>query len=182
MASGLDHIEKTLADAYRKEIDQEENIWRSLPFFAAALALELGAVYRISGHLPPAGTGAWRASIGCIAVAGMAALIALGCLAASIYPVRFRFLTPEPTLLNYALRLNEYERQYSVRGATAAADALVALKLVLAHQYADATSYNRRINRRRGLWRAIAGLATLAGMLSIIALVASVTAYYVSPG
>jgi hypothetical protein len=28
----LDHLEKTFADAYRKEIDQEENVWRSLPF------------------------------------------------------------------------------------------------------------------------------------------------------
>lgn len=30
MASTLDPIEKTLADAYRKEIDQEENVWRSV--------------------------------------------------------------------------------------------------------------------------------------------------------
>ncbi|HEY8288257.1 MAG TPA: hypothetical protein VIG49_03240, partial [Acetobacteraceae bacterium] len=43
VASTLDHIEKTLADAYRKEIDQEENVWRSLPFFAATLALQLAA-------------------------------------------------------------------------------------------------------------------------------------------
>ena len=32
MASALDHIERTLAEAYRKEIDQEENVWRSSPF------------------------------------------------------------------------------------------------------------------------------------------------------
>ena len=44
MASSLDHIERTLADACREEIDQEENVWRSLPFFAATLALELGAI------------------------------------------------------------------------------------------------------------------------------------------
>lgn len=59
MASTLDHIEKTLADAYRKEIDQEENIWRSLPFFAATLALELGAIYQIAGHLPGRNIAAW---------------------------------------------------------------------------------------------------------------------------
>jgi hypothetical protein len=62
MASSLDHIGQTLADAYRKEIDQEENVWRSLPFFAATLALELGAINQIAGHLPAMGTGAcaWR--------------------------------------------------------------------------------------------------------------------------
>jgi hypothetical protein len=42
-----DYLEKTFADAYRKEIDQEENIWRSLPFFAATLALQLTAVAQI---------------------------------------------------------------------------------------------------------------------------------------
>jgi hypothetical protein len=34
----LGYIEKTLAASYREEIDREENIWRSLPFFAATLA------------------------------------------------------------------------------------------------------------------------------------------------
>jgi hypothetical protein len=89
MASSLDHIEKTLADAYRREIDQEENIWRSLPFFGAALALEPGAIYQIVGHLPPAGTGAWRASLACITVAGLATLTAFSFLMASIFPSRF---------------------------------------------------------------------------------------------
>jgi hypothetical protein len=44
----LGHIEKFLADTYRKEIDQEENVWRSLPFFAATLALELAALFNLS--------------------------------------------------------------------------------------------------------------------------------------
>jgi len=161
MASSLDHIEKTLADAYRKEIDQEENIWRSLPFFAATLALELAAILQISGHLPPAGTATWWISIGSIAVAGVASLTALGFLAGSIYPARFAYLAS--------------------RGAEPI-DALAELKEFLAHQYADAAHHNNRINRRRGLWRSIAGLATLVGILSIIALVASAAAHYVCPG
>ncbi|MSP01114.1 MAG: hypothetical protein EXR07_08720 [Acetobacteraceae bacterium] len=74
MASSRDHIEKTLADAYRKEIEQEENIWCSLPFFAAAQALELGAIYQIAGHLPPVGTVAWWISTPAVATAGVATL------------------------------------------------------------------------------------------------------------
>jgi hypothetical protein len=101
MASTLDHIEQVLADAYRREIDLDENIWRSLPFFAAALALELTAVYQISGHIPPAGTNAWRISLALTAIAGLAALIALGFLMASIFPVRLSYLVIEPPLLRY---------------------------------------------------------------------------------
>ncbi len=40
----LDHLEKTFAEAYRKEVDQEENVWRSLPFFAATLALQVASL------------------------------------------------------------------------------------------------------------------------------------------
>ena len=182
MASSLDHIEKTLADAYRKEIDQEENIWRSLPFFAATLALELAAILQISGHLPPAGTATWWISIGSIAVAGVASLTALGFLAGSIYPARFAYLAPGPELLEYALELDEIQRRTAASRGAEPIDALAELKEFLAHQYADAAHHNNRINRRRGLWRSIAGLATLVGILSIIALVASAAAHYVCPG
>jgi hypothetical protein len=48
----LDHLEKTLADSYRKEIDQEENVWRSLPFFAATLALQMAAIVGLVEKLP----------------------------------------------------------------------------------------------------------------------------------
>jgi hypothetical protein len=48
----LAYIERTLADSYRKEIDQEENVWRSLPFFAATLALQLAALSQIIDKLP----------------------------------------------------------------------------------------------------------------------------------
>ncbi len=43
----LIHIERLLADTYRREIEQEENIWRSLPFFAATLALQLAALFQV---------------------------------------------------------------------------------------------------------------------------------------
>ena len=54
--SALAHIERTLADAYRKEIEQEENVWRSLPFFAATLALELAALFQVIDKVPEPGT------------------------------------------------------------------------------------------------------------------------------
>jgi hypothetical protein len=179
MASSLDHIEQTLADAYRKEIDQEENVWRSLPFFAATVALELAAVFQIAGHLPPVGAGAWWVSIGCVAVAGLATWTALRFLAASIYPAKFSYIAPGPDLLTYASQLAEAEAQSIASKDAVPIDALAQLKATLAHQYAEASYYNRRINRRRGLWRSIAGMATLLGVSTMIAMVVTVTTYYV---
>ncbi len=174
MASSLDHIEQTLADAYRREIERDENIWRSLPFFAAALALEPSAIYQIAGHLPPVGTGARRVATGCIVVAAGATLTALGFLAASIVPARFNYLPPGPYLSDYGERLDEYERWRMAHG-DGSADALALLRKPLAHEYADSSHYYHLINRRRGMWRSIAGLATLIGVLAIIALVSATT-------
>jgi hypothetical protein len=67
----LGHIERTLAEAYRKEIDQEENVWRSLPFFAATLALELAALFQLSTRFPPLGTWAGLASAVLLTLTGL---------------------------------------------------------------------------------------------------------------
>lgn len=85
----LAYIEKTLADSYRKEIDQEENVWRSLPFFAATLALQLAALFQIIDKLPDPTTIIGWAPLGLLIAAGIATLVSLAFLAASIYPQRF---------------------------------------------------------------------------------------------
>lgn len=178
MPSTLDHIEKTLGDAYRKEIDQEENVWRSLPFFAATLALQLAAMFQIVDRLPSTGTGAWLDAVGCIGIAALATLIALGFLSASIFMARFRYVAPEPELLDYAEGLDSDERQMVADGREDPVDAVATLKRTLARQYAVATHHNRQINQRRALWRSIAGLATLVSVLATLFLVADVTLRY----
>lgn len=174
MTSTLDHLEKTLGDSYRKEIDQEENVWRSLPFFAAILALELAAIFQVLGHLPAAGTGAWWDAMMCIAVAGLAALTALLFLSASIFPAEFRYISAEPDLLSYATGLDDDETAARAAGRPDPPDALVTFKGLLAEQYAVATNHNRQINQRRALWRSVAGLASLVSVLATLGLVTGV--------
>jgi hypothetical protein len=51
----LDHVEETFSDSYRKEIDQEENVWRSLPFFAASLSLQIVTIIGVSAMINDTG-------------------------------------------------------------------------------------------------------------------------------
>ena len=88
----LSHIEKTFADAYRKEIDQEENIWRSLPFFAATLALQLAALFQVVPRLPPPETRTRLISGILLVLTGLFMFAALCLLAACIAPARFRYI------------------------------------------------------------------------------------------
>ena len=102
MPSVIAHIEKTLADSYRKEIDQEENVWRSLPFFAAVLAFQITALSLLLSRLPMAGTGVWLDAICATVLMSLCILIALGFLALSIVPEKFTYVADEPALLAYA--------------------------------------------------------------------------------
>lgn len=181
MASTLDHIEKTLADAYLREIEQEENVWRSLPFFAATLALQLAAMFQVVDRLPHRGSGGWWDSLGWISIASVATLTALVFLAASIGMADFRYITPEADLLHYAEGLDSDERQMIAEGHESPIDALDAFKKALAREYASATTHNRRINRTSALCRSIAGLATLASVVATLALVATVAIHYFPP-
>ncbi|MBR0653961.1 hypothetical protein [Plastoroseomonas arctica] len=174
--AALAHIERTLAEAYRKEIDQEENIWRSLPFFAATLALQLAALFQLVERLPPLSSwGGWIA-VGFLTLSAIATLVALGFLAACIYPQKFRYLAPDEDLLNHARLLIQDEAD---QASGAGFSALVSLKETLALQYAIGAQHNRTINKFRERLRSIAGLATLLSVVLTLFLVAATFGYYV---
>ncbi len=175
----LIHIERLLADTYRREIEQEENIWRSLPFFAATLALQLAALFQVIDRLPPLDVWAGRLSLGFIAASALSSLLALGFLAAAILPAKLRYIAADEKLFDYASKLMSEEDNPADAASSAPIVAIQILRATLAEQYAGATDYNRRINRRRERRRSIAGLATIAAILSTLLLVGTTFAHYV---
>ena len=53
---GMDeYLEKLCVDAFKREWDADENVVRSLPFFAAALALTVTVLGIVAKDLPPLG-------------------------------------------------------------------------------------------------------------------------------
>ena len=175
----LAHIEKTLADSYRKEIDQEENIWRSLPFFAATLALQLAALFQVIERLPSGRTLPALLIYTLLTTAVGCSLGALGFLASSIFPAKFRYLATDSAILEYALGLIKDEQHPDNHNRAVPVVALQSLKSDLAVQYALATDHNRQINKRRERRRSVAGLLTLSSVVSMLVLVGATFATYV---
>lgn len=143
------YIEKTLADSYRKEIDQEENIWRSLPFFAATLALQLAALFQVIDKLPDPTTVLGWVSVGLLTSAGGMTFALLSFPAASIYPGKFDYIAMEPALLSFAEGLIRVEQVHEGQDQGDPFSALVTLKTGIARQYARAIDHNRQINEQR---------------------------------
>jgi hypothetical protein len=132
MTDTLDHMEKMLADAYRKEVDQTEHIWRSLPFFATTLALQFATVSQTLGHLPTHGSGPWLDSIGCMVIICLSSLVTIGLLGFSILSVGITYIAPEPEILTYADALDAMGASASNSGQLAIANPLNTLKRYLA--------------------------------------------------
>ncbi|WP_376100896.1 hypothetical protein ACE7GA_26680 (plasmid) [Roseomonas sp. CCTCC AB2023176] len=173
----LDHIEKTFADAYRKEIDQEENVWRSLPFFAATLALQLAGIAQVRDWIEGVGGPMLLAATGLLIAAGLATFAAIAFLALSVWPADFQYVGREPLFRDYAEDVRasaEAEAEEGEMEEKVAERALRTVKAALIEQYATAVDNNRVINQRRARWRTRAGLATLASVLMVLVLVALV--------
>jgi len=47
-----EYLEKIVAESYKREIDQEENVVRSLPFVAAALAVLATIMIFLRSYIP----------------------------------------------------------------------------------------------------------------------------------
>lgn len=170
----LEYLEKLFGDAYRREIDQEENVWRSLPFFAATLALQLAGLAQIRDWVGDAQGWLFWVALVLLLAAAMATLAALVFLAQSIWPARFRYVTSEPELQDYV----EKVRATAVAGGSdqddATLTAVAAARTVMVQQYAVSASNNRLLNQRRANRRTRAGLATLASVFAVLVLVAFV--------
>ncbi len=176
--AALSHIERTLADAYRKEIEPEENVWRSLPYFAATLALQLAATFQVIDRLPSPATSTGRVALGLLVLSSATSFAALCFLGFSIYPARLSYTALETELLDYAETLIRAEQRLENLTHDQPMSALVTLKTGLARQYAVATKHNRRINDRRKRLRSVAGLATVASPVMTLLLIGVTFIHY----
>lgn len=168
----LEQLERTLADSYKREIEAEENVWRSLPFFAATFALQFAGLAQARDWLLAMQGTTALVAIGLLVLAGGSTALGLLFLAQSIAPAEFRYLSRETELLRYAGALREQERAAGREATEASAAALASFRATLVAQYAMAVDNNRAINRRRATRRTRAALAILCSVLLVTALVA----------
>lgn len=172
------HLESLLADLYRREIDTEENIWRSLPFFSATLALEVTALAQTAPEIPALGAGlAWLpAVIGVVVVVLVGAVLL--CLHRSIGGADFAYIAGELDLVAYVAGLERH-----ARGLGQGADPPEALlRRSLVEQYAAAVVHNRAINQRRVQARTRAGNLLLLSIVATLALIVATAAPRLAAG
>jgi hypothetical protein len=170
-----DHLERLFAEQYGREFENEENVWRSLPFFSATLAVQVAVVVQVAPLVPAVqGRLAWLVVVALVALNAVLACGVLYFLERSIRSAELSYLASEPELLAYVVDLDGY---FARHGPPIDADSetpKAALQRLLVEQYAAAAKTNRAINRERARIRRRAGSLLVASVLATL-LLAGVT-------
>ncbi len=182
--SHWEDLEKLVTTLYLKEIDQEENVWRSLPFFSATLALE---VLVLNQALPAAAAThgmLWWILVGAGATLSVTILSVLIFLYRSIRRRSFSYVASGRDLVGYVRQLEAAEQlaETGLPGTEADPQPSIReqLRETLIGQLAAAADANRFINQSRAAERTRAGILLLASIVTTIAFVGVTIGHEVS--
>ncbi len=165
MSRSSEYVERLVAEGYRRELDQDENVVRSLPFFATSLGVLATAIGLARPAIGPFEWSAMSVAIHAALVAtALAILLVLLFLVAATRPRRFETIMEEGALIEFRASLEEY---YMASGAGAATleEAVTAdLREEVTQQLARAAAVTRRNNLARLKARGRAVLALLVAI------------------
>ncbi len=145
-----EYLERLFADAYKRELEQEENVVRSLPIIAAIASVTL-LVLREFGDGVPRFDWTLLAFVlhGLIVAIGGAFLYVLFFLFVALRPRQYRHPDDEIDIRSVAEATFEYYQTESKSAEEAEAIALHAIRQQMIEQFAAAATNNREQNMRR---------------------------------
>lgn len=145
-----EYLESVFKDAFKRELEADENVARTLPFFAAALAFAATLYNFIFGRLPPLALSPFSVVLHSLLA------IAVGCLVAvlwnlmqAVYVREYRLPPKESEQLKWS---EELEAHFKAEGYTpkTVSDRVVAeLRAQMLREYAAAAEHNRLANKPR---------------------------------
>jgi hypothetical protein len=174
-------------DFYRQEIAAEEDVHRTLPFFATTLGLTIAALSVVAGQVPTLGAAAigcpivsdfgrriscsWPVILigGCLAAASILAMGVLWLLARATARQGYRRIGPEAAHLQRAKDLFAYQRGLGLAEELADFAVVADLRQQLLEDLAEILPANRRLTERRYRHRARAVALLLWSLFCVLA-------------
>ncbi len=161
-----EYLEKVFEAAFKREFEQDENVVRSLPFFATALGLAVAIISQIATRMPPQNTPAGFAVLIILGLAGAAFLVILWSL---FQVVRAReFLVPpnEELLLAWSGELVAFYKGKRQAGDKAEENAKSDVRRRMVEAYAAAAVENRKANAHKFKYRSL-GFTALVVLITL---------------
>lgn len=175
MSKADEYVEKVVAESYKRELDQEENVVRSLPFFATSLGILATALgLARTGIGPFSWSGIQLAIYVTLAVTGVSVMAVLAFLVEAIRPRDFKNPMTEQDLISYRSNLEAYYAAFDKDAATLEAAVTDDLRQAFSRQIAEAARIVRANNlqrlqaRSRGLMALIVAIFLAFVLLGLI--------------
>lgn len=165
-----EYLDKIFSDNYKKEIDQEENVWRTLPFFSATIAFELAAMVQLRDRLLDLVGIAFIASSCAASAFCVAVALMLWYLWGSIRPRQLFYIAPETAILEFTEKLAQDLAGIGRPTAEQSAFIREALQTHVLEQWAQGASKNRQVNKLRAQLRTRAARMLLLSIVMVLTL------------
>jgi hypothetical protein len=172
-----EYLEKILSDAYKREIDQEENVVRSLPFVAATLAVLFTIISLSRESIPKYTNSYYENFIYALLILLIAAVsLIIWYLLIAVRPRRFEYLMSEKDLKQYADDLRHYYSQIHTRASDIEQKLMVDLRQTMVDQYSVGAMNNRanNVSRARARARSFTSLVVALGLAFMLLVTISV--------
>ena len=170
---GDEYLEKIVAASYAREIDQEENIFRTLPFAAAALAIIFTFMVFIKNDVPDRLTGVYGIVIWVmLALFWIVIAFALCFLWATVAAKPLQFLSPPNELYRYVTDLRDYYTAFRTPSDEIEQKVFEDTRTFMIEQYTLGAIHNQRINERRLRARTRAFQSLIVALIVALATVA----------
>lgn len=180
MSKLQEYVEQVVRDGFMREAEGDENVMRSLPFFATALGLLATVLGLLHGSLCRPGRSVLSFMLlGAAACLGVCIALAVGFLLQAVRARTFRYPMAESTFVHYAATVAAAHRRADASEAAAVAE----VRATRIQQLAEAAEANRRNNRDRAQARARALAALIAAIAFAFLLLALILARnLIAPG
>lgn len=176
MNDASEYLEKIAAEGYKREVDQEENVIRSLPFVVAALALLVtilgfSRVYVpiYSFHIYP------MLVFSVLSCLGVAIGISILFLFITVIPREFRYLSRIADLQEYAQSLRDYYSQLHEDPEDIEKGVIGDIRILMIEQYAIGATHSQVTNNRRYGARAKAFTSLVVALALAFVFVAAIS-------
>ena len=172
---GLDeYLEKLAAEGYRQQLADEENVPRSLPFFAASLAVLVAILGAVKEWIPAPSWSVYPVvvwlSLGALAAT---VLVILYFLREAVRQRDYIYVMDENAVGAYAVELRLFYKLTILVAEEGERAVLADLQAELGRQHRDAAVNNRVINIRKARARATAFEALVLALLLAFVIVAT---------
>jgi hypothetical protein len=161
-----EYLASIFADSFKREIDGDEAIWRSLPFFAAIIGLAVAVLPSIFQSGVSVSLPGWQSAFYILFGLSLIAFAWAGFWFARVVRVRdYRFLPLDTEILAYADRLRGFYQRTRVSDEEADERIREDLRRFMIRELAAAAAVNRANNRIRSNARNQVLLFALIGFL-----------------